>query len=149
MSFHWLVLFLNLALLSDLRTKEAHLQLHTLVLLGHLVTGPWMTHVYGNKENMHHLEMTSLFTTVLESLHTYKSSPESVLTSMNDAFANPLDWSDDVLVSLRKDTENTGELYKTVPGICDGFITVLQRQLKPYLEGELSKPTVQVLNETK
>ena len=140
---------LGQALLADLKTKEARSQLQALGLLGKLVTGPWMTNVYSNKENIHHLEMTPLFKKVLESLHAYKSTPESVLTSMNDAFAKTLDLSDDVLVSLRKDTENKVELYKIVAAICEGFITVLQRQLKSYLEGELSNPSEELLRETK
>ena len=140
---------LGQALLTDLNTKEARLQLQALGLMGKLVTGPWMTNIYGNKENMHHLEMASLFKKVLESLHTYSSSPESVLTSKNDAFARPLDLSDDVLLSLGKSTENSSELCNTVAAICEGFIRVLQRQLKPYLEGELSHPTVELLLKTK
>ena len=60
-----------------------------------------------------------------------------------------LDLSDDVLGSLRKDTENKVELYKIVAAICEGFIIVLQRQLKSYLEGGLSNPTEELLRETK
>ncbi len=44
---------------------------------------------------------------------------------------------------------NNVELYKIVPALCEGFITVLQRQFKSYIEGELSNPSEELLRETK
>ena len=45
------------ALLSDIESQEGLLQLQALGLFGKLLTGTWMSKIYGEKENIHHLEL--------------------------------------------------------------------------------------------
>ena len=92
---------LSQALLSDLSTDEAKLQLQAIGIFGKVLTGPWMTYVYGNEENLHHLDMRLLFRKVVESMHQYKEEPTSILKVSVDAFGKPFNTADDVLVSLQ------------------------------------------------
>ena len=89
------------ALQQDLRSKEGQTQLQALGILGKLLTGPWMTNVYSNEENVSHLGMSVHFKSVVSMLKKFKEEPEKVLTTTRDTFGKDLEvQNDDVLGSL-------------------------------------------------
>lgn len=139
---------LSHALLSDLSTDEAKLQLQAIGIFGKVLTGPWMTHIYGNEENLHHLDMRLLFRKVLQSLHQYKEEPTSILTDSVDVFGKPLNTADAVLVSLYSQPNDMPKFCEIIASLSEGFIEVLKRQLHAYLEGNLSNPTEQMMIQT-
>ena len=137
------------ALLKDLQCSEGQAQLKALGLMGKLLTGPWMQVVYSNVENIHHLEMSAYFQTVINSLKQVKETPQMVLTMKTDFFGKELSLEDPVLSSLRQAPEDQPAFLKIVSILSDGFIEVLERQLHSYIKGSLSKPTEKMLEETK
>ncbi len=136
------------ALLSDIQSQEGLLQLQALGLFGKLLTGPWMRKIYGEKENIHHLDLRIFFTRVIDSLQSYEENPNIILSTQSDSFGESLELTS-VLQSLQESPVDVEELNEIVCALAKGFREVLERQLEPYLHGRLSNPTNEVMEQTK
>ena len=144
---------LRAALKKDLENPKIVVQLRSLGLIGKLLTGPWMREIYGNKNHLTNLETIPMMRSCLERLEHLKDEPSELLAAESDVFGHPLDASDDQVLSSLQTSDWSGAQKKDFSEISTlligGIIDVLKKQLQPYLFGELSLPTDQMLAQTK
>ena len=137
---------------ADLRNPAILLHLRALGLLGKLVTGPWMTVLYGNKQNLSNLELVPILQGAVSKLKSVAADPPSALSLKVDIFEQQLKPEEDgVLLSLQGplDPIHQGEFEDVMKSLLTGATEVLERQLKSYLTGDLSSPTEELIKQTK
>lgn len=83
----------------------------------------------------------------LDQLYTLKQHPDLLLSMVNDCFNNSLTNDDPVLLCLQSG-EADESFKRLTTALAEGFVVVLERQLKPYLSGALSSVTPQLLMKT-
>ena len=123
-----------------------------LVLVGKIITAPWMRMFYANEKNLTNLETTPAIQTSLQNLKYLKDNPSHALTTKRDIFDGQLSASDEVIKDLQRPLESQTEeaqFRDIFPKLMSGTIEVLERQLKPYLHGDLATPTVAQLEKSK
>ena len=86
-----------------------------LLIIGKVLTGPWMELFYAYKANKKNLETEDDFDMAIASLEAFKKDPSTLLACVTDVFGRPLDLADKVLISLRAEPENPlfGEVVET------------------------------------
>ena len=138
--------------MKDLQSDAVVLELRMLGLVGKIITAPWMRMFYANEKNLTNLETTPAIQTSLQNLKYLKDNPSHALTTKRDIFDGQLSASDEVIKDLQRPFESQTEEAQFVdifPKLMSGTIEVLERQLKPYLHGDLATPTVAQLEKSK
>ena len=134
------------SLVKDMQNNSILLQLKALGLLGKLLTGPWMTVLYGNKSKSANLGMVPVLKKCVNQLKVVLENPMSMLDMREDMFGQALHPADDeILADLQRPSDPPKELELILTKLLEGSVKVLERQLKPYLTGELSSPTSEML----
>ena len=146
---------LKTGLIKDLSNPLIQIQLKAIGILGKLLTGPWMTIMYGNKDKMSNLEAVPHLKKCVDTVRYFKEHPESVLgtTLTEDMFGQRLCYDEDpILTELMQqitDEAQSKVFNDILKQLLEGIVTVLERQLQPYLVGELSAPTDDMIQKTK
>ena len=132
------------SLIRDLQNNSITLQLG---LLGKVLAGPWMKVLYGNKSNSTNLGTVHVLKKSVEQLKIARENPMSVLNMQEDLFAQALHPADDkILEYLQRPSDPPKELEQILSKLLEGSVNVLERQLQPYLTGELSSHTSEMLD---
>ena len=137
--------------MKDLQSDAVVLELWMLGLVGKIVTAPWMRMFYANEKNLTNLETTPAIQTSLHNLKYLQDNPAHSLTTELDIFNGPLNRSDDVIKDLQRPLASQTEeaqFFDIFPKLMSGTIEVLERQLKPYLHGDLATPSVAQLEKS-
>ena len=143
---------LRSALMKDLQSDAVVLELRMVGLVGKIITAPWMRMFYANEKNLTNLETTPAIQTSLQNRKYLKDNPAHALTTKRDIFDGQLSASDEVIKDLQRPWESQTEeaqFLDIFPKLMSGTIEVLERQLKPYLHGDLATPTVAQLEKSK
>ena len=107
-----------------------------------------MVVLYGNSDNRSNLEVVP----VLKSVVLIQEKPLVVLDAKSDVFGRAIrSDEDEVLASLQGpvDPSHLKELENVVFLLVKGTLIVLERQLQPYLTGELSDPSEEMIQRSK
>ena len=138
------------ALLQDMRNPLIQRDLQIIGLFGKVVTGPWMTKFYSDETGIGNLDLNIHLEQAVESLASYSTDPDLLLTSPYDVFGEVLDVNDGTLQSLHQQTHTIGETFRTlVVKVAEQMKVVVDRQLVRYLSGDLSEPTEELKQQTK
>ena len=132
---------LRSALQKDIKNDHLFLQLQALGLIGKLVTGPWMKHLYGNQQ-LSNLDSIPRVQLCLKNLCTFKDSPMQILESNSDVFGMPIDESSDEVLSSLRSTALSAPDKECIGGILLQLITstieVIKKQMEEYIDGGLA-----------
>ena len=143
---------LRTALIKDLRNNKILLQLRALGLIGKLVTGPWMHHLYTNQA-ITNLESRTFIKTCLQNLNALKESPLLALQVKTDTFGVPLSPDSDAVLKKLQTAEieelEKKELHCMLCLLIGGIVDVIQKPITSVYQvsfhGPVSvKPTLSV-----
>jgi hypothetical protein len=95
---------LKTSLIKDLSTPYIQGQLKAIGILGKLLTGPWMTIMYGNKE-MSNLESVPHLKKCVNGLQHYKEHPHAVLGTREDMFGQELCPDEDLVLAIADESQ--------------------------------------------
>lgn len=88
-----------------------------------------------------------MFQAAVKNIVKFKRNPLHLIHSSVDVFGMKVDEDDKVLKSLQNITDKT-QLSKVLAALLLSTEEVINRQLQPYLSGQLSKPTTELLKAT-
>lgn len=104
--------------------------------------------IYCNNEGKSNLEVVSILKASVNRLQYLVNTPELLLTTSEDLFAEKLNENDETLKCLQSEIppleKEQFNILMTMALQC--VLDVLQRQLEPYLTGTLSNPTEEMLS---
>ena len=135
---------LRAAILPDIQNPAIRVQLQVLGLLGKVMSKPWMGKFYANRANKKNLEMEAPMKAAIAQLKTFVNNPSELLTCTHDVFGCPIEV-DKELDALRREPKHS-QFDEVAQKVFGSTIEVLERQLKRYLEGDLSQPTDEMLD---
>ena len=140
---------LRTSLLADIQNKTIQIQLKAMGLFGKLLTGPWMVIFYKNEEKSSNVSMQPfIMKKAIAWLEEKVETPQGLLTTA-DAFGRQI-TGDHIRETLcgPVQAEQDDCFSDVVRKLSGAFLTVLQRQLKRYLEGDLSQLPQDVIDKT-
>ena len=137
---------LRTSLLADIQNKAIQIQLEAMGLFGKLLTGPWMVIFYKNEEKLSNVSMQPFMKKAIAWLEQKVETPQGLLTTI-DAFGRNI-TGDHMLETLCGPVQSEQDEFfsDVVRKLSAAFLTVLQRQLKRYLDGDLSQLPQDVIN---
>ncbi|KAG1655018.1 hypothetical protein GQR58_024744 [Nymphon striatum] len=138
----------KIVLIKDLKNPSITLHIRVLGLCGKLVTGPWMSLMYGNPGIKTNLEVIPELKQAITNIEHWSKNSGDTLTTHTDIFGVNLNEEDIILNTLQTE-DFSSKLTEVISTLFKEILVVFHQQLKPYISRHLSNPTPEMLEQTK